>query len=296
MNYLITGGTGFVGAALIEKLCSEGHSVIVLTRLSRPAQRSISYVTDLDTLPADTPIDAVINLAGAGLAAARWTRDYKREIVASRLETTEWVVRLLGRLERRPEVLLSASAIGYYGHHGGELLSEDSDVKEGFSHQLCQRWEAAAMGAAALGIRVCLLRLGVVLDREGGAMEELARPYRYGVANWVGDGHQWLSWVHRRDVIAAMDFLLERPDLSGPFNITAPDPVTSRGFCEAMKQHRRTLITLPVPALALRLLAGEMAEELLLNGQRVLPTRLEAAGFQFESATLKDALSRIMAP
>ena len=165
----------------------------------------------------------------------------------------------------------------------------------GFSQQLCQRWEAEALRAEALGTRVCLLRFGVVLDRDGGAMEQMAQPFRFGIANWLGSGQQWLSWVHRKDAVAAMDFLLARTDLAGPFNITAPEPVTSRGFCAAMKRRRRTLLTAPVPAPVMRLLVGEMAQELLLQGQRVLPLRLQAEGFRFSFPTLDDALGAIMA-
>jgi len=181
------------------------------------------------------------------------------------------------------------------GSLSGVVKDPDGAVVPGFSQQLCQRWEAAALRAEALGTRVCLLRLGVVLDRDGGAMEQMAQPFRLGIANWLGSGQQWLSWVHRKDAVAAMDFLLARTDLSGPFNITAPEPVTSRGFCAAMKRRRRTLLTAPVPAPVMRLLVGEMAQELLLQGQRVLPVRLQAEGFRFSFPTLDDALGAIMA-
>jgi len=296
MNYLITGGTGFIGSALTAALGQDGHSATVLTRQPRPPRAAVTYVTSLDAIPADTRFDGVVNLAGASLAGARWSAAYKREIVASRLGTTEAVIALLRRLQHPPAALLSASAIGFYGHHGDEPLGEDGAVVPGFSQQLCQRWEAAALPAADCGTRVCLLRFGVVLDREGGAMVEMARPFRFGIANWLGSGKQWLSWVHRRDAVAAIRFLLHRPDLSGAFNITAPEPVTSRGFCAAMKRHRRTLVTAPVPAPVMRLLVGEMADELLLQGQRVVPVRLQAEGFRFELPALDDALGAIMTP
>lgn len=295
MNYLITGGTGFIGTALIASLRAGGHGVTVLTRQPRPPQDGTSFVTSLDAIPAQAHFDAVVNLAGASLAGARWSASYKREITSSRLDTTGAVIALLGRLQLPPAVLLSASAIGYYGHHGDEPLGEDGAVVPGFSQQLCQRWEAAALRAEALGTRVCLLRFGVVLDRDGGAMEQMAQPFRFGIANWLGSGQQWLSWVHRKDAVAAMEFLLARPDLAGPFNITAPEPVTSRGFCAAMKRRRRTLLTAPVPAPLMRLVVGEMAQELLLQGQRVLPVRLQAEGFRFSFPTLDDALGAIMA-
>ena len=295
MHYLITGGTGFIGTALIEALLRDGCTVTVLTRQARQGRGPLAFVSSLDSIPAETRFDAVVNLAGASLAGGRWNAEYKQEIVSSRLATTEQLVKCLRRLEEPPAVLLSASAIGYYGHHGDELLTEDGAVTPGFSHDLCQRWEAAAMEARDIGTRVCLLRFGVVLDRDGGAMVEMAKSFQFGVGSWLGSGKQWLSWVHRRDVIAAIQFLRQRADLAGPFNITAPEPVTSRDFCTAMQRHKRTLFSAPVPAPVMRLLVGEMADELLLNGQRVVPAALEAAGFRFALPTLDAALAEIFA-
>jgi uncharacterized protein (TIGR01777 family) len=293
MQILLTGGTGFIGSVLIDGLTASGHSVIVYTRQSIADTANRRYLQSLDELADDTRLDAVINLAGASLAGSRWTDSYKREIFSSRLDTTRDLLHLLERLKHKPSVLLSASAIGYYGHHGDEELGEDGSVEPGFSQGLCSQWETLAQQAKSLGIRVCLLRLGVVLDSGGGAMLEMARPFEFGVANWIGNGRQWLSWVHRRDVVRAITFLLEHEELEGPFNITAPEPVTSRGFCAAMKRHKRTFITAPVPAPVIRLLVGPMAEELLLNGQRVVPVALQLAGFDFSFASLEEALSDI---
>jgi uncharacterized protein (TIGR01777 family) len=294
MHILVTGGTGFIGSALIERLTAAGHEATILTRRKIPGSPGRSYLQHLDDLPADTLIDAVVNLAGASLAERRWSDRYKREIFASRLDTTRSVLQLIERLESKPDVLLSASAIGYYGHHGDEILGEDGEAVSGFAQDLCQQWETLALQAQGSGVRVCLARLGVVLDRSGGAMEQMARPFRFGVANWLGSGAQWLSWVHRRDAVSALCMLLEQHSLTGPFNITAPEPVTSRGFCEAMKRHRKTILTAPVPAAILRLMVGEMAEELLLNGQRVVPERLLSLGFEFEFPRLDTALEDIV--
>ena len=295
MQYLITGGTGFIGLALIEVLLRSDHSVTVLSRQNKQGRARLQYVSDLAALGSDSRFDAVINLAGASLAGARWTKEYKKEIVSSRIETTRALIDLLRRMEEPPSVLLSASAIGYYGHHGDEALTEEGEITPGFSQDLCHRWEEAASAASKLGIRVCLLRLGVVLDRDGGAMVEMTRSFEFGIGSWLGNGRQWLSWVHRSDVVAAMEFLLERDDLSGPFNITAPEPVTSRGFCDAMRRHKRTLLAASVPAPVIRLLVGEMADELLLKGQRVLPAKLQRAGFTFALPTLDQALEDILA-
>ncbi|MEM1154063.1 MAG: TIGR01777 family oxidoreductase [Pseudomonadota bacterium] len=293
MHYLLTGGTGFIGSALVPVLIGGGHAVTVLSRQAKSDSKQLRFVQSLDAIDDGETLDGVINLAGASLAGKRWSNAYKQEIIDSRLSTTVALYEFISRLKQPPQVLLSASAIGYYGHHGDERLSEDAEVTPGFSQDLCQRWETAALSCASLGVRVCLLRFGVVLDRDGGAFTEMARPFHMGVANWIGSGKQWLSWVHRRDVIAAMLFLLERSELEGAFNITAPEPVTSKGFCDAMKKHTRTFVTAPMPGIAMRLLVGEMADELLLNGQRVVPSRLAAAGFEFVLPTLDDALLAI---
>jgi len=226
------------------------------------------------------------------VAARRWSAAYKAELIASRLDTTQQLLALFARLQAPPKVLLSASAIGYYGHHGDEPLTETSDSVPGFAQRLCHDWEGLAVQAQDTGVRVCLLRLGVVLDR-GGALTEMAKSFHLGVASWLGSGKQWLSWVHRADVVRAILFLLAREDLHGAFNITSPRPVTGRNFAVALQSHYRTFLQLGVPAPAARLLLGEMADELLLNGQRVIPRALLAAGFEFTYPELERALAAI---
>ena len=298
MRVLITGGTGFIGAALTQALLDCGSEVTVLSRQASNDRSRCRYIRTLDEIASTEQLDAVINLAGASLAASRWSAGYKREIVTSRMDITRQVIDLVARLKRPPAVLLSASAIGFYGHHGDERLTEssaNSAVAPGFAQQLCSDWEALALQAQQFGVRVCLLRLGVVLDSGGGALVEMAKSFRFGVASWLGSGRQWLSWVHRQDVIRAIQFLLARDDLQGPFNITSPEPVTGRDFCRGLQAHHRTFIRAGVPAPVLRLLVGEMAQELLLNGQRVLPERLRAAGFDFVHSDLESALAAIYA-
>lgn len=292
-HLLITGGTGFIGTNLVQSLLLAGHRVTIFTRQTFSDTENCRHIASLENVSNDADFDAVINLAGESLAARRWNDHYKQKISNSRFGTTTALVALLHRLQKKPAVLLSASAVGYYGHQGDTPLSEDAVTVGGFAQRLCQQWESLACEAEALGVRVCRLRLGVVLDQGGGAMDQMRRPFDFGIANWMGSGRQWLSWVHRQDVIRAIQFLLRREDLSGPFNVTAPEPVSSRGFCNAMKQHKRSLITLPVPAVALRLLVGEMAEELLLNGQRVVPVALQNAGFEFQYPQLEMALENI---
>lgn len=293
MQVLVTGGTGFIGDALLPALRGAGHELIVLSRGVHADSAGCRYVRSLDAISDDTPVDAVINLAGASLAAQRWTRRYRQEIVDSRLDTTRDVVALCARLDRPPATLLSASAIGFYGHHAEGTLDESGSVEPCFSSRLCADWEALAIGAGDAGVRVCLLRLGVVLDSGGGALVEMARSFHLGVGSWIGSGAQWLSWVHREDVVRAMLFLLDRPDLEGPFNLTAPNAVTSRQFCEALEAHHRTLVSAGVPAVIMRLALGEMADELLIKGQRVVPAALADAGFEFRYPGVDAALAAI---
>jgi len=296
MKILLSGGTGFIGTLLIERLISSGHQITILSRQTLPDRGSCQYVRDLEDISQDQPIDAIINLAGASMSGKRWSLQYKKELVVSRVNTTRALVQLCSRQNQPPCVFLSASAIGFYGPHADELLDENGCSTDCFSSDLCQQWEAEAISAGRHDVRVCLMRLGVVLGREGGALVDMERPFKMGIANWMGAGEQWLSWVHREDVIAAILFLLDRQDLSGPFNITAPESVTSRSFCAAMKKHYRTFVTLPVPAIVMRLLLGEVADELLLSGQRVFPAGLTAAGFKFSYPALDAALEDIVNP
>ncbi len=291
MQILVTGGTGFIGQALVPALLAAGHTVIILSRGTHPDRAGIRYLQSLDAITGDEIIDAVINLAGASLAGRRWNAAYKNEIVASRIDTTQSLLDLFQRLERAPGVLLTASAIGYYGASDATALNESAPPGEGFSADLCRQWEQLASSAEAMGVRVCFLRLGVVLAAGGGALTEMARPFRLGVANWIGDGSQYLSWIHRDDAIAAMLFLLQDTSLSGPFNLTAPAPVTSRELCDALKRQLRTLVTLPMPAPVMRMMVGEMADELLISGQRVMPAALSAAGFTFQHGDIDSALA-----
>src|SRR6056297_987826 len=214
MQLLISGGTGFIGSALVQALTHQGHEVIVLTRQAPGSRDGVRFIQSLDTIEANEPIDAIVNLAGASLAAKRWSGAYKRELLSSRIDTTRDILALIRRLQCTPQTLLSASAIGYYGHHGDAKLAEDAGSNPCFSQQLCQAWEAQAMEASAGGTRVCLTRFGVVLDAGGGALTEMTRSFRLGVGSWAGSGSQWMSWVHRADVVRALQFLLERDDIA----------------------------------------------------------------------------------
>jgi len=294
MRVLITGGTGFIGSHLQQALIHAGHRPIVLTRQTLPANEGVTFLHSLDELPDTAEIDAIVNLAGASLAEKRWNAQYKRIIVDSRLSTTADVVALCRRLHRKPSVLLSGSAIGYYGARQEEEVDERADRGTGFAAQLCSDWESEASNVETLGIRLCLMRLGVVLDKDGGAFEEMVRPFHFGVANWIGSGDQYLSWIHRDDVVGAILFMLEEQSLQGVFNVTAPHPVTSKGFCRILQLHMRTWLTLAMPASVMRILVGEMADELLINGQRVVPNKLLSSGYVFHYPELETAVPTLL--
>ena len=295
MNILISGGTGFIGGVLVTQLLDQGHSVVVLTRQNRPGvSDSLRYVQDLGDIEAEEHFDAFINLAGESIAEGRWTPARKQALIDSRIDTTRKLRDLAQRLASPPAVLLSASAIGYYGPQDDTPLEEDASTVDCFSHQLCVAWEAEANAFLALGVRVCVMRLGVVLDTGGGAYEQLKQSVQFGVATYLGSGQQWLSWIHREDAVAAIVYLLTQPDASGAFNLTAPEPVTNRGFCDALREQKGGFVTLPVPGSLMRVALGELADELLLTGQRVKPARLQALGFRFHYPTLNEALPALL--
>ncbi len=295
MRILITGGTGFIGARLTEELQVLGHELTVLVRDYARARLTLGtrpeLLRSLDEVDQDRQFDAIINLAGAGIADKRWTRARKRLLLSSRLETTRALVQLCQRLRQRPGLLLNASAVGFYGAHGTEPLTETSAAHDEFSHQLCKRWEEEARKAESLGIRVCLLRLGVVLGPGGGMLGRLLPMFRLALGGRLGDGQQMLSWVHRTDVINVIRFLLAGDSESGVYNVTAPESVSNRTFTRELAAAVNRPAVLPLPAPLVQLMFGEMGDRLLLHGQNVKPARLQAEGFEFRYPDLRSALA-----
>ncbi|MGI9285505.1 MAG: TIGR01777 family oxidoreductase [Pseudomonadales bacterium] len=293
IQVLVTGGTGFIGEPLVRVLVEQGYRVLVLTRqqtLKQSVKNSVRYINSLDEIGDDERIDSIINLAGESLAARRWSAQQKEILVSSRLDITQQLFNLAHRLAHKPAVLVNASAIGYYGPQGDQVLNESAQSVTSFSQQLCQQWEAAAQEFRNLGARVCMLRLGIVLGPDGGPFTELRKSFDFGVASQFADGKQWMSWIHRDDVIAAVLFTLQREEIEGAVNTTAPEPVTNAQFCAAMQNNKRTFIKLNLPAFLLSTIVGEMAEELLLSGQRVVPKKLLDNGYQFKYPELQAAL------
>ncbi|QWF71334.1 TIGR01777 family oxidoreductase [Methylomonas paludis] len=298
-HILITGGSGFLGAALCDLWLRQGWQITVLSRNPADAAKhlhpAIKITTNLQTLSADSRFDVIVNLAGAPIFGGRWSLARKLLLRDSRIAGTENLLAFIAGLKQKPEVLLSGSAIGIYGNRGNTLLTEASPGKTDFSQQLCSDWEAAALQAENLGVRVCLIRTGLVLDQQGGMLQNMLPAYRLGLGGKLGSGQQWMSWIHRKDWLAGMDFLVQHPELSGPFNFTAPAPVTNAEFSAALAKqlHRPALLNLPAPLL--QALLGEMAE-LVLGSQRVSPERLLSSGFSFAYPALEAALADIFGP
>jgi uncharacterized protein (TIGR01777 family) len=293
MRILITGGTGFIGQALCPRLQAAGHEVVILTRQSgaRLPSGASSAVTRLDDLDAGG-FGGVINLAGAPIGDARWTPSRRKLLLDSRVETTAKVVEWMARAARRPQVLVSASAVGYYGEQGDRPITEQTPPTPGFTHELCAAWEREADRAVALGVRVCVMRIGVVLDRDGGALAKMLPAFRLGAGGRLGSGRHYFPWIHREDIVAICQWLLENPVARGAYNAGAPNPVTNAEFTRALGRAIGRPTVLPMPESALKLLFGEMSE-LLLVSDRMLPKRLLDAGFKFRYPDLERALAAI---
>jgi uncharacterized protein (TIGR01777 family) len=281
MNITVTGATGFIGRYLVQSLARDGHSV---RALSRAAWDVLAGEPPAESL---AKADAVVHLAGVPVAQ-RWTSGAKKKIRASRVQGTHHLVTALSTLSGRPEALVCASAIGIYGDRGDEVLTEGSPIATGFLADVCHEWEQEADLAEALGIRVVKLRFGIALGRKGGALEKMLPPFRAFVGGKVGTGSQWMSWIHIADIVGLIRHAIEHP-VSGVMNATAPNPVRNREFARELGAALHRPAIFPVPALALRILLGEMAS-VLVASQRVLPKAAESTGYRFEFPDLGGAL------
>jgi len=294
---LVTGATGFIGSRLVLGLADEGHQVIALVR--NPAKADclrppITLITSLDQLPADAQIDAIVNLAGAPIGNGLWTEAKRREIVESRIVMTDDVVRLIARLERRPAVLVSGSAIGWYGLWQDQPLTESAKAHACFSHELCDAWERTASRATEHGVRVVHVRIGLVVGTEGGLLTRMLTPFEFGLGGPIGSGQQWMSWIERDDLVRLIVHALAKPGISGPINATAPIPVRNMKFSEELGRRLHRPAVFRVPAALLHRVAGDFADELLLGGQRVIPNKALSSGFVFRHETLRSAFEAIL--
>jgi uncharacterized protein (TIGR01777 family) len=297
VHILITGGTGLIGRQLCTALLKEGHALTVLSRNpgSVPAKcgAGVQAMASLDEWQPDRRFDAVINLAGEPIVDARWTAQRKQALWDSRITLTENLVQRIAAAQHKPGVFLSGSAVGYYGNRGDAVLDEADGPGEDFPAQLCNAWEAAALVAEASGVRVCLLRTGLVLSRRDGLLGRMQLPFKMCLGARLGNGRQWMSWIHIDDYVAILLGLLHNEHASGPYNMTSPQPVSNREFTATLARVLHRPAPFIMPALFLKPIMGERAC-LLLEGQKVLPRKIESAGYRFAFAELADALKNLL--
>ncbi len=290
MRTLISGATGLVGSALVESLHIKGHTIRCLQRDKNPGNLKMWNTDELFTSDTEEPFETVIHLAGENVAGGRWSNARKRRIMDSRVEGTRQLIEYLSTLQSPPSTFICASAIGFYGNRGNEVLSEKSHPGNGFLAEVCRKWEAETEKARSFGARVVNLRFGMILSPKGGALHKMLPAFKAGLGGPIGKGRQYMSWVSIRDLVEIVDFIINAETLGGPINVVAPDAVTNRVFTEKLAQSLNKPAKLPAPPFALRLLLGEMADELLLASSRVIPAKLLAAGYSYQDSDLSQTL------
>ena len=300
MKVVITGGTGFIGSSLLEALLKRGDQPIVLTRNPKKTQAGLKTTYVVWNPEAGETIvkeidgaDAVINLAGEPIVGKRWNAQQKEKILTSRVHATQIVANSIGRAVRKPKVLINASAVGYYGSRENESLTEASSAGIGFLTDVCKAWEAHAIRVEDFDVRVVRLRIGIVLDKKGGALKLMLPAFRMGAGGWLGNGNQWMSWISREDLVRLILFCLDNQVVKGAVNAVSPQPVTNKAFSLVLAQVLKRPCFAPVPAFMLKLLLGEMSE-VLLGSQRVLPKKALEAGFSYHHAEIRNALEVIL--
>lgn len=302
---LITGGTGMIGRKIIDKLCREGAYIKLLTRDTDKAKTIFEKNYTVETLKMsvyDHPLtlraamedsDVVINLAGENVSNKRWNKKFKEELYNSRIQTTKLLVDTILICKNRPKILISASGVGVYGFRGDEVIDEDGSPGNDFLARLCTDWENEAMKAVEYDLRVVIVRAGIVLDKNDGALKELMKPYKYMIGGKIGSGKQWFSWIHIDDIVNMYLYAIENDKLFGPVNGTSPNPVTNEMFSKILGRVLRRPSLIPVPSFALKIAVGKFANN-LLTGQRVIPIKAVKAGFEFQYPQLKTALEDLL--
>jgi uncharacterized protein (TIGR01777 family) len=297
MIIAITGSSGLVGSALIHALEADGHLIRpVVRRAPREAANEIRWDPDRGTIDAAefATVDGVVHLAGENIADHRWTNSFKQKILDSRVQGTKLLCDTLANLASKPTVLVSASAIGYYGNRGAERIDESASAGEGFLADVCRQWEAATVPARDADIRVVNLRIGFVLSKDGGGLAKMLTPFRLGGGGVIGSGEQYISWITLDELVRVIQFVLSAAALNGPVNAVTPNPVTNREFTKTLGAILHRPSVLPMPAFAARLAFGEMADEMLLVGSRIEPRALSAVDFTFEFPQLEMALRHVL--
>jgi len=303
MKVVVAGGTGFLGRPLVEALAVHRHDVVVLTRrgAATPASagaRAVHWDPNGATGPWAAGLDgagAVVNLAGESIAARRWSAEHKRRILDSRINATRSLVGAIEAVASRPAIFVSGSAVGYYGPLGDEIVTETTPAGSDFLARVCAQWEAEANRASSPQTRVVCIRTGLVLEKDGGALPQMLPPFKLGAGGPVGSGRQYWPWIHRADWIGLVRWTLQTAAASGPINATAPNPVTNKEFARALGRALHRPAFMPAPAFALRLMLGEMADALLLSGQRAVPATAQRLGFAFRHTDVETALQAIFA-
>lgn len=296
MKILVTGASGFIGSSLVQYLNELGHQVVKLVRRHNDLTSSeIYWNPDQEGVAPNAleGIDAVVHLAGENLAGGRWTEERKKRILESRVKGTKLLCKALAHMKNPPKVLISASAVGFYGDQGTSILTENATQGHGFLSDVCQKWESATHEAVEKGIRVINLRMGVVLSPKGGALKMMLMPFKWGMGGKVGSGQQYMSWIALDDVLAIVPFVIQQASLMGPVNTVSPNPVTNEQFTTLLGEtlHRPTVLT--IPQFALHGLLGEAADEVLLASTRVQPEKLLQAGYKFLYPTLESYMTSI---
>jgi hypothetical protein len=295
MKILITGASGLIGKALQKSFAEKGYEMLLATRKKPEKSNEIQWDTEKGFADGDLPqienLDAIIHLAGENIAG-RWTDEKKRRLMDSRVLGTRNIVETISKLAAKPKVLINASATGIYGDRDDEIMTEESAAGDTFLAEIGKNWEAEAVVAENFGVRLVLLRTGIVLAKDGGALAQMLTPFKFGLGGTIGSGKQWMSWIALEDVVRIVNFALENENLNGAINVVAPNPATNKDFTDALGSvvHRPTF--LPLPAFAVNLAFGEMGDALLLDSTRVLPKKLEEAGFKFDFPDLKTALEQ----
>ena len=296
MRILISGSHGLVGKALISELNKDKHEIVSLVRHASAGASEIEWHPNQGSIDSErvSSFDVVVHLAGESIASGRWTDEKKRKIRESRVMGTTLLSQSLARSAKPPAVFISASAIGYYGNRGDELLDEKSAPGNDFLAEVCVAWERATGEAEARGVRTVHARFGIILDQEGGALAKMLTPFRMGVGGRIGDGKQWMSWIALADVIEGLKFVIEHNSVTGPVNFVAPNPVTNSEFTKSLGDALSRPTLFPMPSFAARLAFGEMADALLLSSAKVGPKRLQESGYSFEFENLQPTLESIL--
>ncbi|MDH3493125.1 MAG: TIGR01777 family oxidoreductase [Acidobacteriota bacterium] len=298
MKILITGATGLVGSALIRALEPENHEIYRLSRSTPDSDHDIQWDAR-DGFTGDEAkklegLDAVVHLAGENVAGGSWTEERKGRIRDSRVVGTRTLVKALSETKEPPKILIGASAVGYYGDRKNEVVTEESGPGEGFLGEICIEWEAEINKALEFGARVAIPRIGIVLAKDGGALEKMVTPFSYGLGGTVGSGEQWMPWIAIDDLVDILVYALENDEVSGAFNATSPNPAQNKDFTEALASVLNRPAFIPVPAFGIKLIFGEMGNTLLLQGARVIPRRLEQLGYKFKFPELEPALAHVL--